>query len=206
MICLSDNDIIYKLAYCDLLNESLTTLNLATTDVYVLPTAKYKFGVVKKQPQKRNQPTVVFDRLRNFLGSVHEIAVSPVPQEFQLLSGIDSIDAGEAVLFSVTGHFDDYLLATGDKTSLRTLSMTAVCRPIATKLQGHVIIFEQIIQRIIANFGFRYTKQKVIPALNCDSALRAAFGSGQSALEATVLTALDAYINELRSLPVDLLV
>lgn len=40
MILLSDNDIIYKLAACDMLEEALVVLGVPYTDVYVLPTCQ----------------------------------------------------------------------------------------------------------------------------------------------------------------------
>jgi len=45
-----------------------------------------------------------------------------------------------------------------------------------------------------------------VPARSCDTALRAAFGSEDAATEANVLAALDAYINELHALVVDVLI
>ena len=50
-----------------------------------------------------------------------------------------------------------------------------------------------------------YVKALVVPARACDTALSAAFGSGWDATEPNVLGALNSYINELRSLPMDLL-
>ena len=58
----------------------------------------------------------------------------------------------------------------------------------------------------IQHFGFAYVKDKIVPALACDTALRAAFGSGDAATESNVLATLDGYINELRFLAIDLLV
>ncbi len=207
MICLVDSDIIYKLAVCDLLDDTLAALDLAMTDAYVLPTAKYKFGVAGKSLETGEQRygAEVFARIRDFLGSVREIDVAGPSEELQILASIDGIDAGEAVLFSATAEFDQYLLATGDKTSLRALALTLVCLPIAQRIRGHVICLEQIVKRLIQHFGFPYVKDKVVPARACDTALSAAFGSGWDATEPNVLAALDSYINELRSLPIDLL-
>ncbi len=207
MICLSDNDIIYKLASCNLLEDALAGLDVASTDVYVLPTAKYKFGLARRSSAKRASPDSdeVRTRIRDFLACVREIEVPGPPEELQLLSGVDGIDAGEAVLFSATANFEDYLLATGDKTSLRALATTPRVRPIAVRVRGHVICLEQIIHRVIQNFGFSYVKKKVLPAHVCDTALHVAFGSGREATEANVVAALDSYIWELRSLPIDLL-
>jgi hypothetical protein len=206
VIILSDNDIIYKLAACDLLDEALIVLDVTHTDVYVLPTAKYKFGITRNpaRAEARYGPAAVA-RMRDFLTKVHELDVVGPPEELQLLAEIDGIDAGEAVLFAATAGFDNYLLATGDKNSLRTMVSNPTCQPIARRLSGHVVCLEQIVMRVIAHFGFVYVKDKVVPARSCDTALRAAFGSGDAATESNVLSALEAYINELRSLAIDVL-
>jgi hypothetical protein len=207
VICLVDSDVIYKLAMCNLLDDTLAALDLTRTDAYVLPTAKYKFGVARRRPDigERRYGVEVFSRIRDFLASVREIEVTGPSEELQLLASIDGIDAGEAILFSATADFDQYLLATGDKTSLRALALATVCLPIAQRIRGHVICLEQIIKRLIQHFGFLYVRDKIVPARACDIALSAAFGSGWDATEPNVLAALDSYINELHSLPIDLL-
>jgi len=181
-------------------------LGVTHTEVYVLPTAKYKFGITKNlaRAEARYGPDVVA-RIRNFLTNVRELDVVGPPETLQLLAEIDGIDAGEAVLFAIAAGFDNYLLATGDKNSLRAVASNPTCQPIACRLSGHVICLEQIVTRVIAHFGFAYVKDKVVPARACDTALRAAFGSGDAATESNVLTALEGYINELRSLTVDVL-
>jgi hypothetical protein len=204
---LSDNDIIYKLAACDLLDEALAVLGMTHTDVYVLPTARYKFGITRNpaRAEARYGPGVVA-RIRDFLVSVRELDVVGPPEELQLLAEVDGVDAGEAVLFAATMRFDHYLLATGDKNSLRAVASIPACQSIALRLCGHVICLEQIVTRVIQHFGFAYVKDKIVPARACDTALRAAFGSGDAATESNVLATLDGYINELRFLAIDLLV
>ena len=75
MICLVDNDVTYKLAMCNLLDDSLAALDLARTDTYVLPTAKYKFGVARKRPSigERRYGAEVFARIWDFLGNARGI-------------------------------------------------------------------------------------------------------------------------------------
>jgi hypothetical protein len=207
VICLADNDIIHKLAACDLLDDVLAALSLTRIDVYVLPTAKYKFRITPRRAAhgERLYGAEVFARIRDFLPSVREINVPGLSEELQLLASVDGIDPGEAVLFAATAQFDQYLLATGDKNSFRALASTSVCRPIAQRLCGHVICFEQIVKRVIQHCGFSYVQDKVIPARACDTALRVAFALGSDATEASVLSILDSYINELHSLSIDLL-
>ena len=83
MICLADNDIIHKLAACDLLDDVLVALSLRRTDVYVLPTAKYKFRVTPRGSVQgeRRYGAEVFARIRDFLASVREINVPGLSEE-----------------------------------------------------------------------------------------------------------------------------
>jgi len=83
---LSDNDIIYKLAACDMLDEALVVLGVTYTDVYVLPTAKYKFGITQNPGRAEAQyGRDVVVRIRNFLANVRELEVVGPPEELQLL-------------------------------------------------------------------------------------------------------------------------
>ncbi len=68
MICLSDNDIILKLAACDLLTDAWVALGLTQGDVRVLPTAKHKFGLTKNPAKaKERYGAEVFARMQSFL-------------------------------------------------------------------------------------------------------------------------------------------
>jgi hypothetical protein len=203
VICLVDNDVVYKLAACNLLEETLTALEVDRSEIYALPTAKYKFGFARSASRYSKD---TLERIHNFLGSTREIESPGQLADLEILAGVVGIDSGEAVLFSVAGQYDQYLVATGDKVSLRALASTETCREIAIRVSGHVICLEQIIKRIIQRSGFAHVRGKVIPATSADTALRAVFGSGLEAVEPEVVATLDRYIQELRSLPIDLLV
>lgn len=71
---------------------------------------------------------------------------------------------------------------------------------------GRVVCFEQILCQIIQVMGFVNVRAKVVPVLQmCDTALRAAFGSGNQATEANTVECRHNYIDELRKFPIDLL-
>lgn len=206
-MCLADNDIIHKLAACDLLNDAFSALDIVRADIYVLPSAKYKLCVVGRRSRLGEQRygREGFARIRDFLTSVREIDVAGSPEVRQLFDGVDGIDPGEAVLFSAATTFDSYLLMTGDKASLRALASTPICNGVAQRIRGHVVCLEQIVKHLIQSFGFPYVRDKIVIGRGCDAVLNIAFGSRYDATEPNVLAALDSYINELRSLPVDLL-
>lgn len=110
------------------------------------------------------------------------------------------IDAGEAILFSATAAYPDSLLATSDKRSLIALSGAdgAVCQRVRERLAGRVICFEQTLLRVMNAVGFDLVRTRVVPARNCDTALRAVFGSGLEATEPGVRDGLTQYVADLR--------
>ena len=109
------------------------------------------------------------------------------------------IDTGEAVLFSASAHYTGCILATGDKRCLRTLLGLPDAEQIVSRLARRVICFEQIVLRIVDRSGFELVRDRVFPACHCDTALRAAFGSGLSATEENVSRTLAAYTSHLRA-------
>ena len=51
MICLFDNDLIKKLAICDVLGEAMAALQTTLAEVLVLPTARYVLLKPFKKPE-----------------------------------------------------------------------------------------------------------------------------------------------------------
>ena len=205
MIYLTDNDIVGKLAACDLLDDSLTALGANRADVLVLPSLKFRFGYGLKRPaMERKHGAVVVARVLEFLIGVGEVRDAST-NALLGLEDIIGIDQGEAVLISAAISLSDSVLLTGDKRCLKTLVEDARCHGIATGLQGRVLCFEQVMLRLIDHLGFARVQVKVAPNLHCDAALRAAFGSGMESTEANAVASLKSYVVELRNLPIDLL-
>ena len=74
MIYLSDNDIVEKLAICDLLDETLAAFDASRSDVLIIPTLKYRIGVGSPQPKVvQRLGAEVAQRLVEFIASVREI-------------------------------------------------------------------------------------------------------------------------------------
>ncbi len=209
MICLTDNDVILKLACCDLLGEAVAALGVTSAEILVLNSAVHKLISPKKPGKGRVRPgEPEYERLRHFFDAVGVIDVAPPPDEQLAFNDILGIDTGEAVLFSATGAYADCRLVTSDKRSLVALCSAAgeVCERVRGRLQGRVICFEQTILRIIDGLGFAPVLTKVVPGRHCDTALRAVFGSGLSATEAGVREGLASYIDDLRRQTLDILI
>lgn len=201
-IVLSDHDILLKLAVWELLDGLPTVLQVARQEVFVLPTAKFKLNKLVG----KSHDQAVWNRLDAFLRSVREVVWTIPPDEQKLFEDTMGIDPGEAVLFSATAQHLDYLLATGDKGSLKALARSPGCRAVVERLKNHVICLEQIVKHSITHFGFEFVRNKVATAPPCDTAMNAVFGSGLLATEENVMSGLDSYIGDLRRSTVDLLV
>ncbi|MCY2965390.1 MAG: hypothetical protein NT069_17450 [Planctomycetota bacterium] len=200
MICFTDNDLIKKLAFCDLLDDALTALSACHGEIYVLPTARYVLLKPMKNADiaRARLGDAVFDRLRSFLDRVTAIPIEPPMEQLSLFEDHVGIDPGEAVLFLACVNTEVCRVATGDKRSLRALHAEPAFFPVCEQLSGRVVCFEQIILRIIDQSGFDAARSKIIPGSNCDTALRAVFGSGLESTEENVRTGLQSYIRDLR--------
>ena len=201
MICLADNDIILKLAQCHLLAEAVEALDATYGEVYVLNTAKFKLINPAKPARGRVKPDEpAHARLQAFFAAVREIEVTPSADEQRAFDDLQGVDAGEAVLFSASAHYPGSLLTTSDKRSLTALvaAPDPVCVTVCGRLAGRVVCFEQVVLRLIDQFGFDLVHARVAPARDCDTALRIVFGSGLTAAEQGVRDGLGSYINDLR--------
>lgn len=206
VIYLTDNDIVEKLAVCDLLDDTLAAYEATRSDVCVVPTLRYRIDGKAKARAERRLGEAAVARILDFLQGVQEIR-DYSSEDHALLADIDEIDAGEVVLLAATATAADFLLMTGDKRCLRKLATCPECHAIAARVQSRVVCLEQMILRLIDRFGFDHVLSKIVPVLfGCDTALRAAFGSGIHSTESNVTECLQDYINELRGLPIDMLI
>ena len=206
MIYLTDNDIIQKLAICDLLDQTVEAYNASKSDVYILSTLKFRFAAGNRRQQMvKKYGEEAVDRLLHFIEEVREIT-DLAPEDQLTFEDTVGIDPGETVILSATSLFPSYRLLTGDKRCLKALATSPECRTVALRVQGNIICFEQVLRRLIEQFGFEHVLAKVVPVSYCDTALRATFGSGMQSTVSNVVDGLDSYIRELRELPINLLI
>ncbi|PSB01538.1 hypothetical protein [Merismopedia glauca] len=201
-----DNDIILKLATCDLLDETLKSLDIDVSILKILETAKYKFSRLQEREAKRQQGNEpVKYNLASALSiaeSCSKISADEVNQNLWLeLQNIEGIDAGEAILISYVSYLnqqgDPSYLLTGDKRCLRALANCGIAK-IVEPLHHQIWCLEQLILKNIEVHSFDLVKQKIVPVKDCDTALKAIFGSGELATLEASQVALTAYIEDLR--------
>ncbi len=208
MILLSDNDLIIKLAQCDLIGEALESLRSNVGDCFVLNTFKYSLRL--NDPDRSIAKYVgspqAFERIQELLGSCQELAEAPMDFElYEHLNEIPGIDAGEQALFlHAKDHHSksiDYRILTGDKRALR-----AICnyeQPDAFEfLRKKIACLESSMMQMIALCGFDHVNQKVSSARQqvveskYDQVLRSAFGIGRT--QEHCIECLQNYTNDIR--------
>src|SRR5437868_6670664 len=84
VIYLSDNDIVEKLAVCDLLDDTLVAFQTTRTDVYVIPTLRYRIGGRARGKAEKRLGRVAVARILEFLEDAHEIR-DYSPEDHELL-------------------------------------------------------------------------------------------------------------------------
>ncbi len=186
MIVIADNDIIHKLALCNLLEEFLTWLQVPPSEIWVLPTLKYWVR------RKLKGNTAALSYFEEFLLLTAEIPVaSPATLEV-----FDTLDVGEQQLLSVfIEQQEPPRLVTGDKRAIRQLAaLSQQNAHLSAKLEGQVDCLEGVMLELIRLSGFDHINSKIVP--EADGVFRLVFGAGRTQAHANM--ALQSYLGELR--------
>ena len=195
-----DNDIILKLSAFNLLDAAIAALKISPENLRVLDTAQHVFKRNRKVSQKYSE--VTRERAIDFVKSCQTVKPVDSP-EFIVLGQM--LDVGEATLVAATREVSPFIFMTGDKRCLRDLATKAELTEVAERLRGRVICLEQVILLLIRQQGFEIIKQYILPMLDCDTSLKACFGSGEKAIERNVIEALEGYITDLEKSSIGLL-
>lgn len=196
MILLADNDIVLKLAQCDLIDSLDEILQVAADQILIPSTAR--FQLMPRSEQKAlakcgNAETIT--RLQRFLALASDV---PVVQDLELLltmSQIPDIDAGEQQLFATLASAADSTLLTGDKRALRAvLANRGQIAQVHAGLVDSVITFESALLLSLDVFGFPVLKQKLLACPKPDKMLQLVLRPDMS--EAVLAECLVSYTRE----------
>jgi hypothetical protein len=175
LIVLADNDIILKLAQCDLLDVLPDILELEEgAEIFITYAAKFQLR--PKSPTKAlskcgNEETL--SRLTAFLEITQTLPAVNDKALLNVMEDIDGIDGGERYLFASAVEAENSLLITGDRTALRALLEHQNQLPsVFSALQNAVVTFESAILLAIRKFGFAIVKQKLLGSPKPDGMLR----------------------------------
>lgn len=200
MILLADNDIILKLAQCDLLEDLPELLDESASDVFVTPTARYQL-LPKKEGKALEKcgSEAVRDRITVFMSKAQVIPEIRGQELLKTLEGIDNINGGEAMLFAAAVELSNHHLMTGDKKSLCALLSNQHRLPaVYDALRGKVVTFESALLLALKKKGFAVVKQKLLGCPRPDGVLRLV--SKPEMKEPDLVECLSSYTREVGNL------
>ncbi len=198
MILLSDNDLVIKLAQCDLLQDTLGSLNSGDKDCFVLSSLPYSLRL--KDPDKSIEKYVgssqAYERICGFLERCSVLNDAKV--DFDLIDHmqqIDEVDPGEFALFLHAsdrhGWGEEFKILTGDKRALSAICSYEHFDTVFSFLPGNVDCLESSMLRLINCAGYEYVNERVsvarkqVSEKKYDKVLRSAFGEGRDVQHCT---------------------
>lgn len=191
MILLADNDIVLKLAGCNLLNIFKEIVCQNNEQICLLPTAQFWFPKnINKKLEKESSKIEVND----FLNTIKYLE-NEVDNVLLNRLSIDKIDSGEALLFAHAYCEPNSYIATGDKNSLRVLLTNSELTDIKAALEHRVYTLETTLLILMKELGFQRVSQLVIERGIKDKVLEMAFGMGRD--ETHAIECLSSYVKEL---------
>ncbi len=189
MIILADNDIVHKLACCELLDSFLEWIESPPAVVWVIPSIPF---VLRKK--LKNNPTALAC-LEAFL-----LKTRPIPEaSMDLLERYEQLDEGERQMLAVLVEDQRITrLVTGDKRALRQFAgMVSGDAPLSSRLsQTRTDCLESVMLGLMDHFGYPVINGKASLGVDSDKVLKMTFGPARS--EAHAREVLGVYLKELQ--------
>ena len=189
MIILADNDIVHKLACCELLDSFLEWIESPPAVVWVIPSIPF---VLRKK--LKNNPTALAC-LEAFL-----LKTRPIPEaSIDLLERYEQLDEGERQMLAVLVEDQRITrLVTGDKRALRQFAgMVSGDAPLSSRLsQTRTDCLESVMLGLMDHFGYPVINGKASLGVDSDKVLKMTFGPARS--EAHAREVLGVYLKELQ--------
>lgn len=178
MLLFTDNDILLKLASCNLLDCFIDELSLSHHEVFLAPNAKFS---LQSQLNKKLSSQEAKDSLSKFLMKVSYIEDPVDDRLIADLISVPNIDSGEAILFAKLISTQTSFLATGDKRSLKAILSENSLEKFRASFLNRVYTFESALLLLLDRKGFDFVSAMIArnPEQD-DSVLKMAFGSGRN--------------------------
>lgn len=189
MFFLSDNDIVFKLAHCDLLGLLHQHLNVDQKEIWILSSCVYKLRSVLKA-----NPTVLA-RVEAFCQAVSTINEAELDSNYLQTLQDTGIDAGEAILAAMACQTEDSYLITGDKRALIALNKLSDVA-LRSKLENRIYCFEALLLEMIKHYGFDTLRPHFMNGIASDKVLSMSFGDGRD--ESHAVECIGSYLNGIR--------
>ena len=196
-----DSDVVKKTAQYDLFNELISSYESEPHHFSVLPELKFQLHLAHKEKSvKKLGSENAFIALSTFLDSANEIELILTDAANEILA-IDqsNLDIGEQVLLAAVSSTDEGKMISGDKRAFISISKINYLQSIDS-LWPYLICFENELQKIIlSQKPFEPISEKIRNRPDADNSIMIAFGVSSPTDIASVMQALESYINDLIS-------
>ena len=182
MIVLSDNDVILKLAQCNLLRYLPEILEEDPRSIYVSPTARFQLLPRNTDKAiKKCGSVAIYENVERFLGSVQVIDEIRNDDLLIKLGEIPHIDVGEQQLLAACVEQPGALFMTGDRRCLQAvMDIQTIVATVHARLIDSVITYESALLLSVRVLGFETLYQQLQTNPNPDAMLRMAMRSRSS--------------------------
>ncbi|WP_041691848.1 hypothetical protein [Erwinia billingiae] len=180
MIVLSDNDVIIKLAQCNLIPSLNTIFGYEMGEIYVNPAAKFQILKKKDKALRMCGSELVVQRVGEFLEAVQPIPEVKDNSLIETLQSIPKIDEGEQLLLATCMENPDSIFMTGDKNCLSAVMQNQdKLSGFHARLINSVVTFESAILLSVESLGFEtvLAQLRSHPKATEDGLMRAALSS-----------------------------
>ncbi|MBD7349999.1 hypothetical protein HPO06_12090 [Klebsiella pneumoniae] len=184
MIVLSDNDVILKLAQCNLLAMLPVIFNQPPEQIFINPAAR--FQLLPKNPDKainKCGSRVVYEQVGDFIASVQDIPEVEDYQLIELLGSVPGIDTGEQFLLASCIEHPGAVFMTGDRRCLSAITANQPTLSVVhQRLLDAVVTFESSLLLCVAGTNQEHVYQNLVSNPKPDGMLRLAVSNAGAAM------------------------
>ena len=197
-ILLIDSDIFILLAGADILEKAIGLLGFKMVNLRRLDALPHQLQRGKSFRQKYPKP--VLDKALEWCDRVKPFVDRPADDDLQqALANVQRIDPGEAVMLGLLAEQEVFLLASGDKASMRALAQTPALADLKKAVSGRVIWLETILRLLLGKHETPMVARSFAALRDANMTLRVVFSQGEQTPLDHCLEAVDSYYKALVS-------
>ena len=194
-LLLVDSDILILLSGAELLDRVIELLGFTHERVRRLSALPHMLRSSKKLKQKFPEDFRL--KVAGQVELIPSITERPSDEHLQCLSGIDGVDDGEAILFSILAENAGSLLVSGDLRSIRALAKSSQAEGIRNKIHNRVHCLETIVRLLIEADGVGSISQRFVPVRGYNAQLRIFFSDTLQTDQSQCLAGIDSYLQSI---------
>ncbi len=194
-ILLIDSDIFILLAGADILDKAIELLGFKMENLRRLDALPYQ---LRGKKFRKTYAKPVLDKALAWCERVASFVERPADDELQqALANVQRIDPGEAVMLGLLAEQEVYLLASGDKASMRALAQAPELAGLKKAVSGRVICLETILRLLLTKHEAQFVARSFAAVRIVNTTLRVVFSQGEQTPLENCLVAVDSYFADL---------